>query len=94
MRLIWAEAAEADLDAIVDFIARDNVTAALEVEDRIRRAAARLLQFPRRGRRGQIVGTYELVVPHTSHFIVYGIEGEVISIFHITHGRQQWPPTQ
>jgi plasmid stabilization system protein ParE len=93
VRLIWAEAAEADLEAIIHYIAQDSVTAALAVEDRIRRAAERLLQMPRMGRTGQIPGTYELVVHQTSHFLVYDLEGDAIHIFHVTHGRRQWPPS-
>jgi len=94
VRLFWAESAIADLEAIVEFIASDNVPAALSVEDRIRAAALRLIQMPRMGRPGHIARTYELVVPRTSHFIVYTIEADEIRIFHVTHGAQQWPPEQ
>lgn len=46
----WTHAASVDLESIVDFIARDNVSRALEILARLRKAAANLKSFPLRGR--------------------------------------------
>lgn len=43
MRLIWTARAESDLRDHVDFIARDSVKSAIEVEDRILEAVAGLI---------------------------------------------------
>lgn len=94
MKLIWARGAEANLTDIVLYIARDNVKAALETEDRIRRSVERLAQMPRSGRMGRDAGTYELVVPRTSYTVVYTIQADEIGILRVLHGAQQWPPAQ
>ena len=94
MKLIWTEDAEADLDRIVRHIARDNVTAALRVDDRVRQAALRLVHLPRSGRTGGKPGTFELVVPRLPYILVYEIEGDEIGIARVLHGRQQWLPAQ
>ena len=94
MKLIWAHGAEDNIRAIVDHIAQDSVRAALEMEDRIRRSTLRLLDMPRSGRIGSLPDTYELVVPRTPYIVVYFIQGDVVAVTRVLHGRQQWPPAQ
>lgn len=71
MRVDWAEAAEADIDDIVRWIARDNLTGAFEMEGRIRAAAASLETMPRRGR---MADTREMVVTGTPYLLVLKLE--------------------
>jgi toxin ParE1/3/4 len=49
-RLLFRPAAEADLDALDDYIAQDNPQHAFAFVQRIRRACDRLVQFPESGR--------------------------------------------
>ena len=44
------------------------------------------------GRPGRVDGTRELVVTQTSYLAVYRIDGEIIDVARVLHGRQQWPP--
>lgn len=94
MTLVWAGRALADLDRIVRHIARDNVSAAFAMEERIVEAVERLIEHPMRGRKGKLAGTYELVVPRTPYIVVYRLGGDAIGVSRVMHGRQQWPPAQ
>ncbi len=46
----WTHTADRDLEAIVEFIARDDTEAASRILQRIRKAASGLETIPRRGR--------------------------------------------
>lgn len=65
----WARTAEQDLEAIVDYIARDSASAALLILGKLRDAAATLSSTPHRGRvvpelQAQGITAYhELIVP-------------------------------
>jgi toxin ParE1/3/4 len=61
----WTRPALADLEAIADFIGRDNPHAAQRVIVRIVGAVETLGEHPHLGRPGRIAGTRELVVADT-----------------------------
>lgn len=66
--VFWTKIAERDLEAIIDYIARDNIDAAQDVFAKLRSAAAALASLPQRGRvvpefQAQgIPGYHELVI--------------------------------
>lgn len=60
-KVLWTFAANQDLESIVDFIARDNPTAARPILDSLRKRADTLKTFPERGR----------VVPELAHVGLY-----------------------
>lgn len=66
--VLWTKIAEEDLEAIIDYIARDNIDAALDVFAKLRSAVAALASLPQRGRvvpelQAQgILGYHELVI--------------------------------
>lgn len=92
-RLIWSDDAETDLDSITDYIARDDVMAAIGVRDEIEHQVQRLRNFPLTGRAGRVEGTRELVVPGTPFIVIY-TTNEAVRIVRVLHGAQQWPPRQ
>ncbi len=49
-RVLWTPTATRDLESIVDFMVRDNVNAAIQVLDKIRKVASKLQAMPNRGR--------------------------------------------
>ena len=61
MTVIWRPAASADVLRIVAYVAKENPIAARSMARELFVAAASLAVFPRRGRRGLILGTRELV---------------------------------
>ena len=91
MTLIWLRRAERSLEAIADYIARENRQVAYTTILTIRTAAARLIDNPALGRPGHVLKTRELVVVGTPYILPYRVQGEVIQILHGLYGARQWP---
>ena len=91
MRIVRRDSYAADLDSIVDHIALENPSAALDIWDDIERQIKRLRDFPRSGRIGRMPETRELVVSGTPYIVVYLISDDV-ELIRVLHGAQKWPP--
>jgi toxin ParE1/3/4 len=91
VRLEWSIYAQADRDAIFDYIEQDSPSAAVTVDDRIRVQIESLAQFPKSGRPGRLAGTRELVIQRTPYIAAYRIAGDTVRILRILHGAQRWP---
>lgn len=72
--VVWAPEAEQDRADIWDYIAADNPSAAVRMDELFSDAAARLAAHPKMGKTGKIAGARELI-PHESYRPVYEIEG-------------------
>ncbi len=87
MKLRLSAAAEADLEAIGDWIARDNPGQAVSFIMELREAAQRILEMPHAY---PLVPRYEVqgVRPkvHGSYLIFYVANNEAITVIHILHG--------
>ena len=85
----FTERAEAHLQAIRDYIHKDNPSAAQRVGRAIHAAAEMLRYFPEAGRRGASVGTREWVVRGLPYIIVYEVmpaEQPILVILGVFHG--------
>ena len=91
MRLRWTTPAANDLYNIVQRIRRDNPAAATKVAKILYDECGRLRDFPRRGRKGRIEGTRELVFPGLPYIVVYTIQDQIVELLRIYHGAQDWP---
>ena len=91
MDIVWTAQAEQDLETIVEFIARDNVRAALEMDLLLQNAAEGLAEFPRKGKPGRVPGTRELLA-HEHYCLVYTVDADAIHILAVPHTSRQWPP--
>ena len=91
MKIVWHPLAQADLIALITFIAIDNPTAAARVHDEIRRQIGMLSEYPEMGRMGRVAGTRELIVAGTPFVAVYKID-DTITILRVLHGARRWPP--
>lgn len=63
MKLVFDELALVDLEAIYNWIAKDNPAAAKAVVERVFASAEHLASFPHMGHAGRDEGTQEWVVP-------------------------------
>jgi toxin ParE1/3/4 len=90
LRPRWTRLALADLEAIGDYVARDNPGAARRLVARIAAAVEALGDHPHLGRLGRITGTRELVVVETP-FVPYRVRGDEIEILAVFHGARRWP---
>jgi toxin ParE1/3/4 len=91
MRLEWSVLAQADRDAIFDYIEADNPQAAAIVDERIREQVEGLARFPESGRPGRVEGTRELVIVRTPYIAAYRIAGNTVRILRVLHGARCWP---
>lgn len=89
MRVEWVQSALDNLEEQADFIARDNLEAALKMLADIEAAVTQLVQFPSLGRAGRVEGTRELIVP--PYVIPYRVNGNIIEILRVLHGARRWP---
>lgn len=71
IRLEWSVFAQADRDAIFDYIEIDSAEAAVNIDDRIETQIEELTRFPEMGRPGRIEGTRELIILRTPYIVAY-----------------------
>ena len=77
MKLRWSAHSLRELEAIIEYIAADNPTAALELAEQILSAVDAVLPAnPYAGRPGRVEGTRELVV-HESYIVAYEVTDAV-----------------
>jgi plasmid stabilization system protein ParE len=87
MKLRFSEDALEHIDAIHDYIAERNPTAATRVVRRIRAAAEQLVHFPQMARAGLVPDTHEWIVRGLPYIIVYELDTDqdelrVLAVFH------------
>ena len=90
--LLWSKTAESDPDGITEYIARDNVSAAVHMRDEIERRLQVLTDHPNIGRRGRVKGTRELVLAGTPYIAIYRVRWKEVLILPVLHGAGRWPP--
>ena len=90
MRLIWAQEAMDDRDAIFDFVEENNQIAALALDELFTEKVSRLLDHPNLGRPGRIAGTREWVV-HQNYIVIYDVTGELLRVLRVVHAARRWP---
>lgn len=91
VRIVWSRYAVADRAGIFDFIALDNLRAAIRIDEALEAQIERLKTFPESGRLGRVTATRELPVPDTPYLVAYAIEGNSVRILRVLHGAQRWP---
>jgi toxin ParE1/3/4 len=92
MRVRWTTPALRDLDAIGDYIERDNsAVVAARIVTAILDQADNLATFPHIGRAGRVPDTRELVVIDTPFIVPYRVRDAEVEIIAVFHGARQWP---
>lgn len=91
MKLFWTLEARQDRRDAREYIARDNPTAAVALDEMFTRKARSLLAHPALGRPGRVAGTRELIV-HRNYLLVYDVADQAVRILRVLHARRQWPP--
>ncbi len=91
MIIRWSPEAAADFAGIVEYIRKQNPSAADRVARTLYDSVASLESFPNRGRLGRISGTRELVLTPLPFIVVYRVQGIAVEIVRVLHGSQRWP---
>ena len=93
MKLVWTRPAREDRKAIREYIAADNPSAALALDELLSEKAARLMDHPGLGRPGRLQGTRELVA-HRNYILVYDVAADLVRVLRVLHAARQWQPVR
>jgi len=93
VRLVWTRPANLDRKQIREYIAQDNPTAALALDELVSEKASRLVDHPGLGRPGRVDGTRELIA-HQNYILVYDVAEDTVRVLRVLHAARQWPPMQ
>jgi len=91
MKIRFTRNAYSDIDAVYNFIAKDNPVAAQRVLDRVESMIDHLIEHPNLGLEGRVNYTRELIVPDTPYIVAYELNQEFIDILAIIHSSRRWP---
>lgn len=90
MRLKWRPMAMNDRAAIMDYIARDNPAAAIELDVEFEACAELVRQQPELYKAGRVAGTREMVV-RPNYIMVYRVDKASVEILRVLHAARKWP---
>jgi toxin ParE1/3/4 len=90
LELRWRPMALADRETILDYIAQDNVQAAIELDEEFEAKAEIARQRPTLYKGGRVKGTRELVV-RPNYVMVYRVLSDAVEVMRVLHASQQWP---
>lgn len=93
MKLVWTRPAREDRKAIREYIAADNPSAALDLDELLSEKATRLVDHPSPGRPGRLQGTRELVA-HRNYILIFDVAGDLVRVLRVLHAARQWPPSR
>ena len=91
VRLIWTRLALEDRRAIREYVASDNPSAAVGLDELLSEKAAHLIDHPDLGRPGRVSGTRELVA-HRNYILIYDVADDLVRVLRVLHAARQWPP--
>jgi addiction module RelE/StbE family toxin len=93
LELRWRPLALADREAIMTFIAQDNITAAIELDMLFEEKAEIARKRPTLYKAGRVKGTRELVVRPT-YVMVYRVLPDAVEVLRVLNTAQQWPSVE
>ncbi len=91
-KLLWTVTAKRDLEGIIEYIAQDSIEIAVEKYEEIKKAAEKIILFPKQGRiipelaKQNIVKYREVIIPPWR--VMYKIEEDVVYIMAVIDGRR------
>ena len=87
----YSDDAIADLQALREYIALNNPSAASRVAAHIRRSVDRLATHPKFGKVGRVERTRELASPKFPYTIVYEEDQGDCMVLRVLHQAMRWP---
>lgn len=93
MHLRFQDTAEADLDAIKEYLETESPKGLERVLTANFTVAEQLETFPLLGREGDIQDTREISVPRTPYRLIYTLDDpHFVDVIRVLHGRRKHPP--
>ncbi|PIX04232.1 MAG: type II toxin-antitoxin system mRNA interferase toxin, RelE/StbE family [Gallionellales bacterium CG_4_8_14_3_um_filter_54_18] len=93
MLIAWLPKAIANRDELIDYIAEENLRAAIDQDSRIEAQVNQLAVHPEIGHAGRKKGTRELVIARTNFVVIYRVHPKAkrVEIIRVLHTSQAWP---
>ena len=91
VRVKWLRTATRNLDAAMEYIAREDPGVANEMYAYIRERVAVLGKHPEMGRPGRVFGTRELVIEKYPYIVPYRVRENEVQILRLFHTSQKTP---
>jgi len=89
MKILYSRRALSQLASVSEYLRERNRSAADNVTASIRSTIARLREMPRLGKVTDEASVHVIVEPEYQYRIFYSIEGEVVFVIRILHGREE-----
>ena len=89
--VLWLRLALRDVEECVEYISRDDPSAAKRVAGLIWSAGQSLSLMPDRGRPGRVPGTRELLLTDVPYLLAYRVSGGSVQILRVIHYARDWP---
>lgn len=89
-RVVWRPEARNDRIAIMEYIAQDSPSAAIDLDDEIEAKVDALREHPRLYRAGRVSGTREMVI-RPNFIVVYELDGADIVVLNVLHAARYRP---
>jgi toxin ParE1/3/4 len=88
MQLVFSRNAEADIENVGDYIAKDNPSAAIAFVQRLLDRCSQIAQFPGIGRRRSDLKSAYRSVTEGQYVILYIASSDKVEIVRVLHGKQ------
>lgn len=91
MKVEWTARSLADLEAIGEFVSRDDPRAAQKlVSELLDSTENTLTDHPNAGRQGRVKSTREWTA-HKNYVVAYRVLGDRIQVLSVVHSARLWP---
>lgn len=91
MSVRWLSPANEDVSRIINWYAQNSPDDLQIIAKGIWDTAQSLSRLPNRGRRGELEGTREILVPRLPYMLVYKVLDKNVAILRVLHQHQNWP---
>ena len=89
--VFWLETADADLEAITNYIGQFNPDAAERMWHRLRDSVLPASTFPYMYRMSERVPGLREIVAHPNYIVLYRVTETRIEVVNVVHARRQFP---
>ncbi len=87
----WSELALADLTAIADHLAEQDIDLAIRVVEAVQQSVARLAIYPRSGSPLDLHNARKISVPRFRYVVIYELDGDAVVVSRVWHMSRNWP---
>lgn len=87
----WRPEAVSDLLKIVEYVADENMSAAINLSNEIKAKVSKLGEHPNMYKQSSRVNGLREMVVHPNYLVFYRVTSQSVEIVNIVHTKRQWP---